>query len=164
LEDGVRDGRTATRMAAERVVGQLRALLATPPIESPLYEPATRLPGQADALLQGIERAVYPAYQRMLETLQGEYLVERARQEPGVWSVRDGEQIYALLCRQHTTTELTPDELHRIGLEELEGIQNEMRAVMARLGDASGNIRPFTERLTGDPANLSDSREQIVQT
>ncbi|HLG71845.1 MAG TPA: DUF885 domain-containing protein [Chloroflexota bacterium] len=162
LRDGVRDGRTATRMATERVVGQLRALLDTAPADSPLYEPAKNVPNRADALLRAIERAVYPAYQRMLELLQGEYLNEHARAEPGVWSVKDGEQIYALMCRQHTTTELTPAELHDIGLEELEGIQQEMREIMRRLGDGSGEIRVFTERLTTDPANLPSTREEIV--
>ena len=164
LRDGVRDGRTATRMATERVVGQLRALLETPPVESPLHEPAKAVPQQADGLLRALERTVYPAYQSMLEFLQGEYLNEKARHEPGVWSVKDGDRIYPLLCRQHTTTELTPDELHRIGLDELEGIHHEMRAIMARLGDGSGEIRAFTERLTRDPANLAATREEIVQT
>jgi uncharacterized protein (DUF885 family) len=139
-------------------------LLETPPIESTLYAPAKSMPAQADAILRALERTVYPAYQRMLELLQGEYLNEHARQEPGVWSVEDGARIYALLCRQHTTTELTPDELHRIGLEELEGIQREMRAIMARLGDGTGQIRDFTERLTQDAANLPSTREEIVQT
>ncbi|HLY65769.1 MAG TPA: DUF885 family protein, partial [Chloroflexota bacterium] len=108
LRDGVRDGRTATRMASERVVGQLRALLAVSPVDSPLAAPSRNIPERADALIRAIERSVYPAYQRMLEFLQGEYLNEHARQEPGVWSVAGGEGIYALLCRQHTTTELGP--------------------------------------------------------
>lgn len=162
LADGVRDGRTATRMATERVVGQLRSLLSTPPVDSALYQPAKSVPDRADALLQAIERAVYPAYQRMLEMLQGEYLNEQSRQEPGVWSVKDGEAIYALMCRQHTTTELTPDQLHAVGLEELEGIQREMREVMQRLGYGGGDIRRFTEGLTGDPANLPATPEEIV--
>jgi uncharacterized protein (DUF885 family) len=163
LRDGVRDGRTATRMATERVVGQLRALLATSPVDSTLAAPSKVMPELADDLLKALERSVYPAYQRMLEYLQGEYLNEHARREPGVWSVADGQRIYEILCRQHTTTELTPDELHRIGLEELEGIQQEMRQIMVRLGDSSGDIRAFTERLTHDPANLPSNREEIVR-
>ncbi|HEX6512969.1 MAG TPA: DUF885 domain-containing protein [Chloroflexota bacterium] len=164
LRDGVRDGRTAAHMATERVVGQLRVLLDTPPVDSVLYSPAKEAPAQAEELLGALERSVYPAYQRMLDYLQGEYLNEHARQEPGVWSVADGAAIYNILCQQHTTTDLTPDELHRIGLEELEGIQREMRAIMAGQGDSSGNIRAFTERLTRDPANLPSTREEIVET
>ncbi|MBV8085539.1 MAG: DUF885 domain-containing protein, partial [Chloroflexi bacterium] len=176
LRDGVRDGRTATKMATERVVGQLRTLLANDPVDSPLASPAVptisgkavdgyQMPSnQAEALLAAVERAVYPSYQRMLEFLQAEYLVERAREQPGVWSVKDGERIYPLLCRIHTTTELSPEELHRVGLEELAGIQDEMRAIMAKQGDRSGEIRAFTERLTMDSANLPSTREEIVQS
>jgi uncharacterized protein (DUF885 family) len=86
-----------------------------------------------------------------------------ARQEPGIWSVTDGEEIYALLASQHTTTDLSPDELHRIGREELDGIHQEMRAIMDQLGDGAANLREFSERLTHDPANLPTSREEIVQ-
>ncbi|MBV9121498.1 MAG: DUF885 domain-containing protein [Chloroflexi bacterium] len=176
LQDGVRDGRTATRMATERVIGQLRSLLETTPVDSALAAPAAAslharrdanqawmMPAsQAEQLLAAVERAVYPAYQQMLEFLQGEYLNEHARRDHGVWSVHDGEQIYGLLCRQHTTTALTPAELHQIGLTELEYIQNEMRAIMARLGDASGDVRAFTEGLVKAPDNLSSSRDEIV--
>jgi uncharacterized protein (DUF885 family) len=163
LRDGVRDRRTATRMATERVVGQLRALLETQPVDSVFYRPAKAWPPHADRLLRAIERAVYPSYQRMLELLQGEYLNEYAREEPGIWSVADGGQIYALLCRRHTTTELPPDELHRIGRDELEGIRREMRDVMAKLGERGSEIRSFTERLTRDPSNLPSTREEILQ-
>jgi uncharacterized protein (DUF885 family) len=160
LRDGQRDGRLATAMARERVVAQLRALLAQPAIDSPLAEPATRFPDLSQPLIEAIENEVAPSYHRMLEFLDG----YQGRQDPGVWSVTDGEQIYALLCRLHTTTELTPQQLHEVGLEELHGIQAEMRAVMERLGDRSGDIRAFTEGLTTDPSNLSTSREEILAT
>ncbi len=165
LRDGTVDGRTATKMATERVIGQLEALLAQAPPESALAAPAKdAAPEQAEALVSAIDNAVYPSYRRMLEYLSGDYLTRYAREEPGVWSVRDGEAIYRLLCRQHTTTALTPDELHQFGLDELSGIQAEMRAVMQRLGDPSGDIRRFTERQTHDAGNLPASREEIVAT
>src|SRR5581483_5446689 len=55
-------------------------------------------------------------------------------------------------------------QLHDIGLDDLRGIQGEMRDIMERLGDRSGDIRAFTERLTTDPANLPGTREEIVAT
>lgn len=163
LQDGVRDGRTATRIVTERVVGQLDALLATPPAESPLVGPAGSLPvEQAGPLLAAVEEAVYPAYRRMRAYLGGEYLDRHARLEPGVWAVTDGDEIYAALARQHTTTDLGPAELHRIGRTELAWAHAEMRTIMARHGDHSGNIRAFTERLTADPANQPASAREIV--
>jgi uncharacterized protein (DUF885 family) len=163
LGDGVRDGRTAPTIAAERVVAQLRALLATPPDDSPMAAPAaTQPPELADSLRGAVREVVYPAFQRMLEFVEG-YLSQHARKEPGVWAVTDGREIYALLARQHTTTELTPDELHQIGLDDLTGIHQEMRAIMARRGAGDMTIRAFTESLTRDPGNLPSSREELIQ-
>ena len=165
LREGARDGRTATRMATERVIGQLEALLSVTPVDSPLGAPASAANGERAAeVRRAVEEAVYPAYRDLHTFLVDEYLPRHARQEPGVWAAADGEEIYAVLARQHTTTDLSPAELHQIGRDELAAIQAEMRAIMARAGDASGDIRAFTQRLISDPANLSRSREEIVAT
>ena len=165
LRDGVRDGRTAPTIAVERVLAQLRALLATDAAESPLTAPAT-VEGQsaqlAARLLRSVSETVYPAYQRMLVFLEG-YLEHNARREPGVWAVTDGQEIYRLLARQHTTTELTPDELHQIGLDDLQQIHLEMQAIMRRRGVEGATIRQFTEQLTRDPDNLPSSREELIR-
>lgn len=162
LENGAREGRTAPVIAVERVIGQLEALLAQAPADSPLAAPARSLPDeQARPLLQAVETRLYPAYQRMLDYLRP-YLEQHARKEPGIWAVSDGDAIYAFLTRHHTTTELTPEELHQVGLDELAGIHAEMRAIMAALGDGRATVREFTEKLTADTSNLPRSREEIV--
>jgi uncharacterized protein (DUF885 family) len=159
LADGIRDGRTAPTIATERVIAQLRALLATSPDDSPLAAPAASQPPELAAALSEI---VYPAFQRMLDFLEG-YLTKHARRDPGIWAVTDGQEIYALLARQNTTTDLTPDQLHQIGLDDLAGIHREMRAIMSRRGAGDLAIRAFTEGLTRDPANLPASREELLQ-
>jgi uncharacterized protein (DUF885 family) len=156
LRDGLRDGRAAPVIAVERVIAQLQALLARSPQES-VFVPR----GVDDAALNAaVTESVYPAYRRMLDTLSNEY---RPRTEPGVWSVTDGAEIYTLLARQHTTTDLSPQELHDIGRQDLEAIHVEMRQIMARRGDPSGQIRAFTEHLVHDPSNLPTTREEISQ-
>jgi uncharacterized protein (DUF885 family) len=80
-----------------------------------------------------------------------------------VWAVADGQEIYALLARQHTTTELTPDELHLLGLDDLVCIHQEMRAIMANRGATDMSIRAFTERLTREPANQPSNGEELIQ-
>ena len=160
LGDGIRDGRTSPSIAVERVVAQLEALLATPVEDSPLSgRGRLQSPELGKSLPQVVSESVIPAYRRLLAFLK-DY---PARQEPGIWSVTDGAEIYALLARQHTTTELTPQELHAIGREELEHIHDEMRAIMRDLGDGDSSIREFTETLTRDPNNLPTSREEILQ-
>lgn len=163
LEDGIRDHRTAPTIAVERVIAQLRALLAMPPDDSPMSAPAaTQPPELAAQLRHAVVEVVYPAFQRML-TFLDEYLTRHARTDPGVWAVADGEQIYALLARQHTTTELTPDQLHQLGVADLASIHREMRAIMATRGAALMPIRAFTEQLTRDPNNLPTSRAELLQ-
>jgi uncharacterized protein (DUF885 family) len=160
LGDGVRDGRTSPSIAVERVIAQLEALLATPVEDSPLSgRGRLQSPELGKSLPQVVSESVIPAYRRLLAFLK-DYA---ARQEPGIWSVTDGAEIYALLARQHTTTELTPQELHAIGREELEHIHHEMHAIMRDLGDGDSSIREFTETLTRDPNNLPTSREEILQ-
>jgi uncharacterized protein (DUF885 family) len=80
-----------------------------------------------------------------------------------VWSVTDGAEIYATLARQHTTTELTPDELHALGREDLAAIHAEMRSIMAHHGEVATTIRAFTEQLTHDPANQHTSADDLLQ-
>lgn len=161
LRDGIRDRRTAPTIAVERVIGQLHALLDSPPSASamaaPLHEHAL-----FERTVGVLTEVVYPAFEQMLEFLE-DYLPNHARSEPGVWAVTDGPEIYALLARQHTTTELTPDELHRIGRADLERIHAEMRAIMRARGAGETSIRAFTEQLTRDPNNLPTSREEIVR-
>jgi uncharacterized protein (DUF885 family) len=160
LRDGVRDGRTAPTIAVERVIGQLQALLATPVDESPLVKPVHEHP-LADEVRGSVRDVVYPAFRKMLEFLS-EYVGLHARREPGVWSVTDGAEIYAFLARQHTTTELTPAELHQFGLDDLQRIHSEMRAIIERRGAVGMSIREFTQHLVRDPANLPSSRDELL--
>jgi len=137
LRDGARDHRTAPTIAVERVISQLRALLATPPDASPAAAPASaQAPELADQLRRVVRDTVYPAYQRMLAFLE-DYLPNHARTDPGVWAVADGEQIYRLLAHQHTTTDLTPAELHQMGLDDLAQIHAEMKAIMRSVGQTA---------------------------
>ena len=166
LRDGVRDGRTTPRIAVERVIGQLQAMLAKPPEASPFAAPLPKLgAGQAERLRLTIAESLYPAYERFLRFLtDGGYLDQHARTEPGVWSVTSGDEIYTVLARQHTTTELTPRQMHDIGREDLARIHDEMRQIMRQQGEDSGSIRAFTERLVHDPPNLPSQREEIVES
>jgi len=163
LRDGIKDARTAPTIAVERVIAQLRALLGTPFDESPLLSPAATQPEPlARGLREAVVEVVYPAFQRMLDFL-ADYLTRHARRDPGVWAVADGDEIYSLLARQHTTTELSPDELHQMGADDLAEIHREMRAIMNRRGAPATSLRGFTEQLTRDPANLPSGRDELIQ-
>ncbi len=162
LRDGIRDGRTAPTITVERVLAQLDALLGTPVEQSAFVAPLHDNPA-FDSLVGAVTDVVYPAFQRMLDFLR-DYLPNHARKEPGIWSVTDGAEIYTLLARQHTTTDLSPDQLHQIGRDDLLHIHAEMRAIIRARGGGETSIRAFTEQLTRDPGNLPKTREEIVES
>lgn len=79
-----------------------------------------------------IGRQVIPAYGRLWQALRRQQ--ETAPSEDGLWQYQDGEAFYNYLLRHETTTELGADEIHHMGLQELERIHGEMRAIFAELG------------------------------
>lgn len=163
LAEGIRDGRTAPEIAVERVLSQLNVLLATSPEASPLAAASLEQPPDlGDAWRAVVRDVVYPAYARMRNVLL-EYRAEHARRDPGIWSVNQGAEIYAFMARQHTTTTLTPDELHQIGRDDLGRIHDEMRAIMRARGAADASIRGFTETLINDPTNLPSGRDELLE-
>ncbi len=159
LSDGVREGKTSPEIAVERVSAQVEALLELPADQSALSGGGRLAAPELGKQLPGVVRdSVLPAYEKMVDFLRG----YTPRPEPGIWCITDGPEIYALQVRQHTTTELTPEELHQIGRDELESIHAEMRVVMRELGDTTSSIRQFTERLTHEPSNLPRSRQDLL--
>jgi len=150
LRDGVREGRVAMRAAVERVIGQLKGLLSTPEDKSPF--------AAKPSLLPSIRDSVYPAYRKMLRYLEDEYLPKARSRDVGLWALPGGAEAYRFRIRLHTTTSLSAEEIHRIGLQELRSIQDEMRAI------AKGDLKAFLEKLKQDPKNFFSSREDLLET
>ena len=165
LRQGIEEGRVAPRAAVTRVAGQLEALLATPPDKSPLALALKQRPASASSLdgrlLESIRDAVYPAYAKYLAFLRGDY-ASKAREEVGVWATTGGDAAYAFRVRHHTTTNLTPDQLHEIGKEELRSILGEMQEIARKLGHA-GDVKSFFAKLMADRANFWSTREEILR-
>lgn len=87
-----------------------------------------------------IETAVYPAYRGLIDYFRD--LEGRATDDDGVWKLPDGDAFYAHCLRSSTTTDLTPDEVHEIGLREVARIEAEMEAILNRLGHAGDAPAP----------------------
>jgi prolyl oligopeptidase len=149
LRDGLRENRIAMRVAVERVIGQLRGLLGTPEEKSPF--------AAKPELLPAIRDSIYPAFRKMQKFLEEDYLPRARTRDVGLWALPGGKEAYAFRIRLHTTTELGAEEIHRIGLQELRSIQDEMRKI------AGGELKPFMERLKKDPKNFFSSREDLLE-
>jgi uncharacterized protein (DUF885 family) len=136
------------RVAVERVIGQLKGLLATPEDKSPF--------AAKPELLPAIKDAIYPAYRKMLAFLEQDYLPKARTRDVGLWALPGGKEAYAFRIRYHTTTDLGAEEIHKIGLQELRSIQDEMRKI------AKGELRPFMDKLKKEPKNFFGSREDLL--
>ena len=100
-----------------------------------------------------------PAYQRLLAEMQRQQAI--APSEDGVWRFKDGDKYYAALLANYTTTDLTADEIHDLGLRETARIHDEMRAIMKRVG-FTGSLQEFFEYTRTDPRFFHTSREAYL--
>jgi len=97
-----------------------------------------------DALTDAVE----PAYQNLIAVMERHQ--ELASTDDGVWKLPDGAAYYASRLRNYTTTNLSADEIHDIGLREVDRIHDEMRAIMTEV-EYDGTLREFMEFMRTDP-------------
>ncbi len=118
---------------------------------------SARIKGVSDAerktlsgrVLEAVADTVVPAYRTLSGFLQGQQA--KAPREVGVGQFSDGEAYYAQCLRRHTTTELSADQIHQLGLENVERVHAEMRPLFAGLGyPADESIPQLMQRLTAD--------------
>lgn len=128
----------------DQVRREIDDFVSPPPIEHILYQHLAIMlehvedlsDERRDELLGGtlaaIEGSVYPGYRLLGEKLAE--LQEVATEDAGVWKFPHGEEYYAWLLRQHTTTRLTADEIHQLGLAEVARLRKAIRAILEREG------------------------------
>ncbi|MFM9864155.1 MAG: DUF885 domain-containing protein, partial [Micropepsaceae bacterium] len=116
------------------------------------------------AAVTAVKDVVYPAYGRIKATF--ERLRPQATEDDGVWKLPDGDAFYAQAARQFTTTEMTPEEIHALGLAEVARLEGEMDAVLKSVGESNGALVERMERLSRDPrftfSNDDAGREKIL--
>jgi uncharacterized protein (DUF885 family) len=161
LRDGLASGLTAPRIVAERTIAQIERMLGVP-IEAAIVPSMAQVANEADRerVRDAVRDHVYPADAAFLETLKGDYLAA-TRDDPGIWSAPNGEQIYRTLIRRWTTLELDPLAVHQIGLDELERIEGERRAI-ARAAGFGDDTAAYRAAQAADPANTPTSKEALV--
>jgi len=119
-----------------------------------------------DAAKVEIENVVYPAYQRYIDYFSA--LRAKSNDEAGVWKLPDGEAFYNYMLRTHTTTEMTANEIHAVGVAEVERIQAEMLEIFAAEGyDPSLGVKALFDQLAEEERfyypDTDAGRAQILQ-
>lgn len=117
-------------------------------------EERTRLTAEAETALVD---HVQPAYQSLIEFLENQQL--RATEEAGVWKFPKGDKYYNLALKRVTTTNLTADEIHEIGLSEVARIHGEMKAIMDETG-FEGSLQDFFNFMETDEQFYYENTEE----
>lgn len=167
---GIATGWTQPRQIIERSITVARATARRPVEESPLLLPFDTLPQSVSAeerrayrerALTLIRDEIVPAQRAQLEFLETE-LLPAARPGLGVRTLPDGEAYYAYLVRSNTTTDMTPDEVHALGLSEVARIRAAMDNVIAESG-FEGSFQQFLDFLRTDPQFYAETPEELVR-
>jgi uncharacterized protein (DUF885 family) len=158
LRVAVREKRTQPRVIMLRIKPQIAAQRVAVPEASPFFAPFTHMPGTIsaaererliDAGKTAISSVVLPAFARF-ERFFSETYLPACRDSVGIFDTPDGAAYYRALIAYHTTTELTADEIHRIGLAEVKRIRGEMDKIIAAVG-FKGSFQEFAHYLRTDP-------------
>ncbi|MGH8031636.1 MAG: DUF885 domain-containing protein [Luteimonas sp.] len=158
LREGVAAGNVPPRVLMQRIPMQLKAQLVEDPSTSPYYKPFVKfkdgIPAAERPALQVEARkliadAIVPAYRRFAAFFEGEYL-PKTRDSIAAADLPDGKAYYDFVAGYFTTTGLTAEEIHAIGLKEVARIRTEMEQVKAEVG-FKGDLAAFFEHLRTDP-------------
>ena len=161
LRDGLASGLTAPRIVAERTIAQIERMLEVP-IESAIVPSMVQVASDADRerVRDVVRDVVYPTDLAFLDTLRGDYL-SATREDPGLWSAPNGEQLYRTAIRSWTTLDLDPEKVHRTGLEELESIEAERRVIAGAAGFGD-DTAAYRAALDADPTNQPTTKDELV--
>ncbi|MDD9852949.1 MAG: DUF885 domain-containing protein [Deltaproteobacteria bacterium] len=170
LREGMERGIVHPRVVVEKALPQIEAHAGEDLSQSIFRRPLAKLPeglsgAEASALTQRYEASIRevaaPAYARLRDFIRGEYL-PAARKTVGLGELPGGQGWYAFRLRETTTMGLSADEIHELGLREVERIRAELRGLAAELG-APGELPAFYESLRGDSRFHFESEEALLE-
>jgi len=172
MQKGMSDGLMPPRFLLEKVVKQAQAIADMPPEKTPFAHPVEVFPSSIsgdeqkrlrEAVLEQIRVSVLPSYVKFIKFVKEDY-APKGRTEPGVWSLPDGDARYVLAVKRITTTSMTPEEIHELGLKQVAEIEAQMLAIAQKLGYK--DIKSLNDAINNDPKLheqlYAHSREQIL--
>jgi uncharacterized protein (DUF885 family) len=165
---GMEDHRVPPKFLLKLALDEVNALAHQKPEDSPLALPLKKFPASVSAaeqeriksdMLDAIRLDVLPAYLRFARFLEVSY-VPAGRDNPSLSALPDGKKYYACLIRRITTTNLTADQIHQIGLDEIKRDEAEMLTIAQKLGFA--DLKSFRASLKTNPKLKPASREALL--
>jgi uncharacterized protein (DUF885 family) len=168
MKMGIRDKLMPPKFLLEAVAGQAGGIAESEPESSPFASPLKHYPDSMpeadrtrvhDAMIEAIRDAVLPAYRKFAKFVAEEY-APKGRTEVGYWSLPEGQARYAVKVRQQTTTDLTPDQIHQIGLSEVARVEAEMLAIANKM--KYSDLKSFNAAIEKDPQFRPKTGEEIM--
>jgi len=165
---GMDDHREPPAYLMEKVLAQVNAIANQKPQDTPFALPAQKFPTAVsptqqarikEELLAVISGQVTPAYLRFGKFLKAQY-IPGGRSDPGIWALRDGDAYYRFLVKQSTTTDLTPEQIHQVGVDQVKKDEDQLLAIAHKLGFA--DIKALQNAATHNPKLFPTSKEQLL--
>jgi uncharacterized protein (DUF885 family) len=169
MNEAIERGWTQPKIVADLTIEQLTAQVAQDAATTPLLAFLQKMPGnipeaeRARLRKQGteaFENDFLPAWAKLLLYMQRTYL-PKVRPGIGIGSLKGGAEAYAVLIRRLTTTNATPQEIHKIGLAEVERIEGEMLAIARQTG-FQGSVSELELKLANDPEQRFHSKDEML--
>jgi uncharacterized protein (DUF885 family) len=164
---GMADRLMPPRYLLDKVAVQSEDIATKPLTTSPFAEPLQKFPAsisQADkgrltiAIQGAIHNEVEPAYAKFAAFVKNDY-APQGRTDPGVWALPDGAARYRFAVREQTTTELTPGQIHAMGVKQVAEIEADMLKLAQSLG--YHDLKSFNDHIRQDPTHYGKSGQQI---
>jgi len=170
LQAGVDRGIVQARVIMQRIPGQLAKITQVDTLENPFYKPFLDFPEGIDPAkaqmlsergARAIEDHVGPSY-RKFEQFFNEVYLPASRVEVGIGALKSGREMYESAARRFTTTSLSPEQIHQIGLDEVARIRGEMEELIQELG-FDGDLQDFNDYLRTAPEFYYESPEALFE-
>lgn len=168
MSQGIKDQRVPPKFLLEKTLDQVNQLANQKGENSPLAAPLKKFPASIPAseqkrikseMLKAIDTEVLPAYQRLAHFLRVSY-IPAGRTDPGIWAIPDGGKYYQYLIRRTTTSDLTAEQIHEMGMNEVKRNEIEMLAIAQKLGFK--DLRSFQTHLMSNPKLKPTSADALL--
>ena len=170
MREGIKARIVQPRIVMSRIPAQLDKQIVAKPEDSGFFKPFRKFPADISAadqqrLIEGAKKAIadgiVPAFVKFKTFFEKDYL-PASYDGVGLWQHPEGEAAYANRARFYTTTKLTPQEIHDIGLKEVARIRAEMETIKEKVG-YKGTLAEFFVYLRTDPKFFYPNGEALLQ-
>ena len=167
MQDGLRDHLMPPKFLLEKVAGQAQDVADDPIDKSPFCAPLKKFPdsiNEADrkrltaAMQDVVKNEVAPAFAKFAKFVREDY-APHGRLDPGEWALPDGEARYRAAVKHQTTTDMTPDQIHDLGVKSVAEIKAQMLVIAKAQGFT--DLKSFNDHIRQDPALHAKSGQQL---